>query len=75
VTAMQTALHVRYSGQMAQFVTRPEVALGPEQGLGRECVASSDNVVVLPALLVQSAGEVAFANSRICQAVTALANC
>ena len=53
-----------------------EVALGPEAGLGRECAASFDNLVVLPvSFLVERAGKVALANSRICQAVTALADC
>lgn len=53
-----------------------ELSLGPEEGLAGECAASFDNLVVLPvSLLVERVGEVGFANSRICEAVTAMADC
>ena len=53
-----------------------EIALGSAEGLSRDCVASFDNLRPLRVgLLTSRVGRLAFARSRICAALEALADC
>lgn len=53
-----------------------EIALGREEGLPRDCVASFDNLRPhLVDLLISRVGRLALARSRICSALEALADC
>lgn len=53
-----------------------EIALGSDEGLDVECAASFDNVGPQPvAMLTRRIGHLDDARSRICNALTALADC
>ena len=53
-----------------------EVALGESEGLSVECAASLDNLqMVRRATLTERVGELAFAKSQMCSALSALADC
>jgi mRNA interferase MazF len=53
-----------------------EIALGPDEGLDVECVASFDNLQrVRRATLTERAGELGVRASELCGALRALADC
>jgi mRNA interferase MazF len=53
-----------------------EITLGPNEGLPDECVASFDNLQPLPRhLLTDRAGSLRDPQRRICNALSALADC
>lgn len=53
-----------------------EIALGPDEGLRYECVASFDNLTQMPrSLLVERIGTLAPRRYEICRALAALADC
>ena len=53
-----------------------EVALGPEEGLSEECVASFDNLQPVSAsLLSDRLGRLSMHRQRICGALAALSDC
>jgi mRNA interferase MazF len=53
-----------------------EIALGPDEGLGVECVASFDNLQrVRRSTLTERAGELGIRASELCSTLRALADC
>jgi mRNA interferase MazF len=53
-----------------------EIRLGPEEGLGRECVASFDNLQrVRRSVLTDRIGDLGVRAHEICAALEALADC
>ena len=53
-----------------------EIALGPDEGLAVECVASFDNLQrVRRSTLTERVGELERGGSRVCAALRALADC
>jgi mRNA interferase MazF len=53
-----------------------EIALGPDEGLSSECVASFDNLQrIRRSTLTERAGELGTRTSELCGALRALADC